>query len=154
MAYSDLKVIAGGLAHIPIIIGFFYFIQNKVFAKKTEAPNTIDIKAKSPENDPQKNTVVKTSAKSSKELGESIKTDQSQKSLENTESPNPAKDNSISSQSPTPAFIENLSKEKMEIPNKTATEKGKSSSNTIENPEPPSSGSQSEESPSSNKLDQ
>ena len=35
MAYSEIKVIAGGLAHIPIIIGFFYFVQNKIFAERT-----------------------------------------------------------------------------------------------------------------------
>ena len=38
MPYSEIKVVAGGLAHIPIIIGFFYFIQNKIFAKKTDTP--------------------------------------------------------------------------------------------------------------------
>ena len=40
MPYSEIKVVAGGLAHIPIIIGFFYFIQNKIFARKTETPDT------------------------------------------------------------------------------------------------------------------
>jgi len=30
MAYSEIKVVAGGLAHIPIIIGVFWFIQNKI----------------------------------------------------------------------------------------------------------------------------
>ena len=30
MAYSELKVITGGLAHIPIIIGLFWFIKNKM----------------------------------------------------------------------------------------------------------------------------
>ena len=27
MVYSEAKVIAGGLAHIPIVIGVFYFIM-------------------------------------------------------------------------------------------------------------------------------
>tara|TARA_B100000579_G_C22641476_1_gene761694 strand:- start:118 stop:348 length:231 start_codon:yes stop_codon:yes gene_type:complete len=36
MAYSEIKVVAGGLAHIPIIIGFFWFIQNKVFGNSSE----------------------------------------------------------------------------------------------------------------------
>ncbi len=30
MAYSEIKVVAGGLAHIPIIIGVFWFIQKKI----------------------------------------------------------------------------------------------------------------------------
>ncbi len=40
MAYSEIKVIAGGLAHIPIIIGFFYFVQSKIFAKKIDGSAT------------------------------------------------------------------------------------------------------------------
>ena len=29
MAYSETKVVIGGLAHIPIIIGFFYLIKRQ-----------------------------------------------------------------------------------------------------------------------------
>ena len=29
MAYSETKVVIGGLAHIPIIIGFFYLIRRQ-----------------------------------------------------------------------------------------------------------------------------
>ena len=29
MAYSETKVVLGGLAHIPIIIGFFYLIRRQ-----------------------------------------------------------------------------------------------------------------------------
>jgi ferredoxin--NADP+ reductase len=29
MAYSETKVVLGGLAHIPIIIGFFYLIKRQ-----------------------------------------------------------------------------------------------------------------------------
>ena len=30
MAYSEIKVVAGGLAHIPIIIAVFLYIQKKL----------------------------------------------------------------------------------------------------------------------------
>ena len=29
MAYSETKVVLGGLAHIPVIIGFFYLIRRQ-----------------------------------------------------------------------------------------------------------------------------
>tara|TARA_Y100001968_G_scaffold330133_1_gene381149 strand:+ start:823 stop:1971 length:1149 start_codon:yes stop_codon:yes gene_type:complete len=60
MAYSELKVVAGGLAHIPIIIGVFWFIQNKIqfgnvkgsalsdtFSKEKKATNTASPETKS-----------------------------------------------------------------------------------------------------------
>lgn len=37
MAYSQATVIAGGLAHIPVIILFFKFIENKRKAKQVNA---------------------------------------------------------------------------------------------------------------------
>ena len=54
MAYSELKVVAGGLAHIPIIIGVFWFIQNKIqFGDKTALSSTF---TKTPKNLDKANT--------------------------------------------------------------------------------------------------
>tara|TARA_Y100001968_G_scaffold332265_1_gene389740 strand:- start:2665 stop:3795 length:1131 start_codon:yes stop_codon:yes gene_type:complete len=47
MAYSEIKVVAGGLAHIPIIIGVFWFIQNKMqLGDKTALSDTFAKKEK------------------------------------------------------------------------------------------------------------
>ena len=49
MVYSQAKVIAGGLAHIPIVISVFYFVM-KTFIKRTlefaEANKSIKLKLK------------------------------------------------------------------------------------------------------------
>ena len=51
MVYSQAKVIAGGLAHIPIVIGIFYFIMtffNKRALEYAEAnkPKNVEKKLK------------------------------------------------------------------------------------------------------------
>ena len=54
MVYSQAKVIAGGLAHIPIVIGVFYFIMtffNKRAIEYAEAnkPKKVEKKVEKPE---------------------------------------------------------------------------------------------------------
>ncbi len=49
MVYSQTKVIAGGLAHIPIVISFFYFIMtsfNKRALEFAESNKSIKLKSK------------------------------------------------------------------------------------------------------------
>ena len=49
MVYSQAKVIAGGLAHIPIVISVFYFIKtsfNKRSLEFFEANKSIKLKSK------------------------------------------------------------------------------------------------------------
>ena len=49
MVYSQAKVIAGGLAHIPIVVSVFYFIMtkfNKRALKFAEANKSIELKSK------------------------------------------------------------------------------------------------------------
>jgi len=48
MVYSQLKVIAGGMAHIPILISFFYFIMasNKRALIFAEENKSIKLKSK------------------------------------------------------------------------------------------------------------
>ena len=90
MVYSQAKVIAGGLAHIPIVIGVFYFIMTffnkraieyaeankpKKVEKKVEKP---EIKAKSsvPTKVESKVEVQKTTSDSSEIKTESPKNDE------------------------------------------------------------------------------
>tara|TARA_Y100001968_G_scaffold161721_1_gene147906 strand:- start:2664 stop:3047 length:384 start_codon:yes stop_codon:yes gene_type:complete len=127
MAYSDIKVIAGGLAHIPIIIGFFYFIQNKIFAKKTEIPNSSDKKEKDSGNAAKKNIAAKSPSV-------------------NKEIPNPSKNPNESSDKIKEA-------KKTELTNESS-DKAENSSNPIKNTETPSKESPAEGSPSSDKLEQ
>ena len=47
MAYSQTKVIIGGLAHVPIIIFIFNLIKGK-FASKTEDLNVVEVKDEQP----------------------------------------------------------------------------------------------------------
>ena len=47
MAYSQTKVIIGGLAHVPIIIFIFNLIKGK-FASKTADLNVIEVKDEQP----------------------------------------------------------------------------------------------------------
>ena len=47
MAYSQTRVIIGGLAHVPIIIFIFNLIKGK-FASKTEALNVVEVKDEQP----------------------------------------------------------------------------------------------------------
>ena len=47
MAYSQTKVIIGGLAHVPILIFIFNFIKGK-FASKTEDLNIVEVKDEQP----------------------------------------------------------------------------------------------------------
>ena len=81
MPYSEIKVVAGGLAHIPIIIGFFYFIQNKIFARKTEIPNISAKKSKTPHNATTKSSP--TPSPSSNDLDKAKKPEISKLSSEN-----------------------------------------------------------------------
>ena len=72
MVYSETKVIAGGLAHIPIVIGVFYFIMtffNKRALKFAEANNPKKPEAKKAvetkiESKPEANKVVETKTES------------------------------------------------------------------------------------------
>ena len=82
MVYSQAKVIAGGLAHIPVVIGIFYFIMtffNKRAIEYAEAnkPKKVEkpeIKAKS--SAPAKVEVQKTTSNSSEIKTESPKNDE------------------------------------------------------------------------------
>ena len=47
MAYSQTRVIIGGLAHVPIIIFIFNLIKGK-FASKTEDLNVVEVKDEQP----------------------------------------------------------------------------------------------------------
>ena len=47
MAYSQTKVIIGGLAHVPILIFIFNFIKGK-FASKTAELKVIEVKDEQP----------------------------------------------------------------------------------------------------------
>ena len=47
MAYSQTRVIIGGLAHVPIIIFIFNLIKGK-FASKTADLNVVEVKDKQP----------------------------------------------------------------------------------------------------------
>ena len=144
MAYSEIKVIAGGLAHIPIIIGFFYFIQNKVFAKKTVSTNQVKIKAKSPTNFPNKDKANPNST-SSENLNESKETAVSNKNTTPKEIDPPSKDNSTSSNS-----SKNVDETKnAEISQESTTDNDKKPSDPIKKVESKADGS-----PSTNKFDQ
>jgi len=72
MAYSEIKVVAGGLAHIPIIIGVFWFIQNKIqyrnikgsalsqaFVKETKVPASAPITSKPKAEEPSSKPIKK-----------------------------------------------------------------------------------------------
>ena len=47
MAYSQTKVIIGGLAHVPILIFIFNLIKGK-FASKTADSNVVEVKDEQP----------------------------------------------------------------------------------------------------------
>jgi len=91
MVYSQAKVIAGGLAHIPIVISVFYFImisfnkralefaetnklikqKSKVVESKTEAKLLVEVKA---ETEEVKETEVKEEkAQAMKEISNKLK---------------------------------------------------------------------------------
>ena len=91
MVYSQAKVIAGGLAHIPIVISVFYFVmttfnkralefaetnksiklKSKVVASKTEAKSFMAVKA---ETEEVKETEVKEEkAQAMKEISNKLK---------------------------------------------------------------------------------
>ena len=61
MVYSQVKVIAGGLAHIPIVIAVFYFIM-KTFNKRAlefaEANKSIKLKSKVVESKTEANPLI------------------------------------------------------------------------------------------------
>ena len=71
MVYSQAKVIAGGLAHIPIVIGIFYFIMtffNKRAIEYAEAnkPKKVEKKVEKPQI--KEKTVVPTKVKANTEV--------------------------------------------------------------------------------------
>ena len=91
MVYSEAKVIAGGLAHIPIVISVFYFVmitfnkralefaetnksiklKSKVVESKTEAKPLVEVKA---ETEEVKETEVKEEkAQAMKEISNKLK---------------------------------------------------------------------------------
>ena len=91
MVYSQAKVIAGGLAHIPIVISVFYFVmitfnkralefaetnksiklKSKVVESKTEAKPLVEVKA---ETEEVKETEVKEEkAQAMKEISNKLK---------------------------------------------------------------------------------
>ena len=47
MAYSETKVIMGGLAHVPILVFLVNLIKNK-FEVKAEVPKVAEVKVKEP----------------------------------------------------------------------------------------------------------
>ena len=61
MVYSQAKVIAGGLAHIPIVISVFYFVM-KTFNKRAlefaEANKSIKLKSKVVESKTEANPLI------------------------------------------------------------------------------------------------
>ncbi len=66
MAYSQAKVIAGGLTHIPIIITVFYFILttfNKRALEFAEVNKPIKLKYKGEESKTEKNALITVKAK-------------------------------------------------------------------------------------------
>ena len=88
MPYSEIKVVAGGLAHIPIIIGFFYFIQNKIFAKKTDTPVKPEKKPNFSSAPDQKSSPSSSSNSSAlKELAKEKQTAIPEKSIEDSKGP-------------------------------------------------------------------
>ena len=91
MVYSQAKVIAGGLAHIPIVISVFYFVmitfnkralefaetnksiklKSKILESKTEAKPLVEVKA---ETEEVKETEVKEEkAQAMKEISNKLK---------------------------------------------------------------------------------
>ena len=91
MVYSQAKVIAGGLAHIPIVISVFYFVmitfnkralefaetnksiklKSKIVESKTEAKPLVEVKA---ETEEVKETEVKEEkAQAMKEISNKLK---------------------------------------------------------------------------------
>ena len=117
MAYSEIKVIAGGLAHIPIIIGFFYFIENKIFAKKTvttEESKGPAKKSSKPESPAKEKTTTASqpvkNAPANKALQKSISSDK-----------NIGTDSSSSTSSTVPPKIEPIKKTKVSEANPDKT---------------------------------
>ena len=95
MPYSEIKVVAGGLAHIPIIIGFFYFIQNKIFAKKTDIPAKPQKKPNSSATPSQKSSPSSSSNSADlKELAKPQKTAVPEKSIEDSKGPSTSNNDS------------------------------------------------------------
>jgi len=58
MAYSETKIVIGGLAHVPVLIFLANFIKGK-FGFKTEETKEIVVKEEPVKNIELKNTVVK-----------------------------------------------------------------------------------------------
>ena len=66
MVYSQAKVIAGGLAHIPIVISVFYFVMttfNKRALEFAEANKSIKIKSKVLESKTEVKPLIEVKAK-------------------------------------------------------------------------------------------
>ena len=58
MAYSETRIVIGGLAHVPVLIFIAHFIKGK-FGIKTEKAKETLVKEESVKVIEQKNTVVK-----------------------------------------------------------------------------------------------
>ena len=94
MVYSQAKVIAGGLAHIPIVIGVFYFIMtffNKRAIEYAEAnkPKKVEKKVEKPDLKEKIATPTKIEAKVE------VEKPTSDSSEIKTETPNNAENTSI-----------------------------------------------------------
>ena len=66
MVYSQAKVIAGGLAHIPIVISVFYFVMttfNKRALKFAETNKSIKLKSKVVESKTKSKPLIAVEAK-------------------------------------------------------------------------------------------
>ena len=72
MAYSETRIVIGGLAHVPVIIFIANFIKGKFGIKTEETKDTV-VKQETVKNIELKNTVVrKGKAKTLKELSNKL----------------------------------------------------------------------------------
>ena len=81
MVYSQAKVIAGGLAHIPIVISVFYFIM-KTFNKRalefTEENKSIKLKSKVVESKTEAKLLVEVKAETEEVKETEVKEEKAQ----------------------------------------------------------------------------
>ena len=72
MAYSEIRIVIGGLAHVPVLIFITNFIKGKFGIKAEETKDTV-IKEKPVKIIEQKNTIVKeVKAETLKELSNKL----------------------------------------------------------------------------------
>ena len=81
MVYSQAKVIAGGLAHIPIVLSVFYFIM-KTFKRRTlkfaDANKSIKIKSKVVESKTEAKPLVEVKAETKEVKETEVKEEKAQ----------------------------------------------------------------------------